>query len=274
MKVKSRFAWILIFFSFLSTAKAGILDFNYIDPNNLGALLPQDVANEAIKMFGIYTCHRPYSGATSITHSNTLDLNVEATLVKLGDGLVKALNANNVNVSQQNLPAVPWAAINLRKGFNDSFDLGISFTSYKGQTVIGGDFKFVLHDAEEGPSYALRLGYTHISVPYAYVTSGSVINPEFVVSQRLDFAESYIGAGFRYITGTLTVPGIVTVKGPGGTSVSQNFTLTKDGSGTDQYLFTGVYFRILGSQGLRLGIEGAFDFSGYHTLGGVFGIGF
>ena len=255
--------------------QAGLLDFNYINPNDLGSLVPQSVTNEAIKMFALYACHRPYSGATAITKTNTLDLNIEATLVKLGDGLITALNSNGIKTSNTVLPGVPFASLNLRKGFNDSFDVGISILTYKGQSIFGGDLKFVLYDEEEGPSIAMRLGYTYINLPYAYVVHTSVFNPEFVMSRRLSFAEPYLGVGFRYFTGALSVPvAAVNSPIPNTPPLIPSFTISASGSGTDEYAFTGVYFRILGSQGLRLGIEGSFDVSGYHTIGGVFGIGF
>jgi hypothetical protein len=252
----------------------GILGINYLDPNTLSGAVPQNVANQAIKMFGIYTAHRPYSGATSIIESNTFDLDVEATLVKIGDGLVNELKADGLaSANTSNVPpAVPMAKINLRKGFTDWFDLGLSGLYYRGQEIIGGDLKFVLYNPEEGLAWALRLGYTYASVPYAYVTSCSTISPELVVSRRLYFSEPYFGIGGRYITGTISVPfntGSINVP-----SVPNSFNVTKSGSGVTGYAFTGVYFRLLGPQGLRLGIEGTFDLSGYHTIGGIFGFGF
>jgi hypothetical protein len=246
----------------------GLLNINYIDPNNLGGIVPQNIANEAIKMFGIYTVHRPYSGATSILESNTLDVDVEATMVKIGDGLVNALKADGLaSANTTGVPtAVPMAKLNIRKGFSDWFDIGLSGLTYGGQKIFGGDLKFVFSNPEEGLSWALRLGYTYASVPYAYVTTCSTFSPELVASRRLDFAEPYFGIGGRYISGTLSVP----FHPP----VGNDFTVTKSGSGETGYAFTGVYFRILGPQGLRLGIEGSFDISGYHTVGGIFGLGF
>ena len=46
------------------------------------------------------------------------------------------------------------------------------------------------------------------------------------------------------------------------------------GAAGSGYAFTGVKFRIPGQTGLRLGIEGSFDFAGYHTMGTFIGVGF
>jgi hypothetical protein len=251
-----------------NASAAALLDINYINPNDLAGVVPQNVANEAIKMFGIYTAHRPYTGATSIGHSNTLDFLVEATLVKLGPGLIDALKEDGIAGTPPAVPAIPMAKLAIRKAFGERVDIGVSGLFYRAQMTLGGDLKIVLHDAEEGPSYAFRLGYTYASVPYAYVKTCTTISPEFVMSQRLYFAEPYLGIGGRYIQGTISVPF------QGAPPVIPDFTVEKSGHGTTAYAFTGVFFRILGAQGLRLGIEGTFDMSGFSTMGGIFGIGF
>ena len=257
-------------FSFAREAEAsGLLNFNYLDPTNLGGLLPQNVTNETVKLFGIYTAHRPYSGATSIGHSNTLDILVEASLVKLGSGLVDALNENGIAGAPLAIPAVPIAKVSLRKAFGDHVDIGFSGLYYRSGEILGGDLKIVLYDAEEGPAYAFRLGYTFASVPYAYIINCSTISPELVLSQRLYFAEPYLGIGGRYIQGTVSVP-----FAPLPPLQPNAFSVEKQGHGVTAYAFTGVFFRILGAQGLRFGIEGSFDISGYSTMGAIFGIGF
>jgi hypothetical protein len=255
-------------FAHVPQAFSGVLDLNYLNPNDLAGVLPQNVVNETIKLFGVYTAHRPYTGATSISHSNTLDILVEASLVKIGSGLINALNQDGIPQTPPAIPAFPMAKVSLRKGFGNGADVGISGLFYRGQMIVGGDLKIVLHDAEEGPSFALLLGYTYAQVPYAYIKDCSTISPEIRMSQRLYFAEPYIGLGGRYISGTVSVPFSLT------SPVNENFTIEKSGSGGTAYAFTGVFFRIFGAQGLRLGIEGTFDISGYSTIGGVFGLGF
>ena len=249
-------------------AANGIFDINFLDPAALAGAVPQNITDEAVKMFGIYTAHHPYSGAVSIIRSNTFDLVVEATLVKIGPGLIDALNANGIPGTPPAAPAVPMAKLAIRKALSPGADIGISGLGFRGQFILGGDLKIVLHEAEEGPSFALRLGYTYSKVPYAYVKTCSTFSPEIVMSQPLYFAEPYLGIGGRYIRGTLSVPF------QGSPPLFPDFTVEKSGGGITGYAFTGVFFRVLGAQGLRLGIEGSFDLSGYHTMGGVFGLGF
>lgn len=220
-------------------------------------------------MFGIYTAHRSYTGANSIADSNGLDIRVEATMVKIGDGLLGALESNGIAAPAFDAPAIPMAKVNLRKSLGDRTDIGFSGLAFRGQSIYGGDINITVWKPEEGPSFSFRLGYTYVKLPYAYIDSLSTISPEIVASQRLSFAESYIGIGGRYMTGTMKATIQVGVPP---FSLSQD--LTKSGSAMTAYAFTGVYFRILGAQGLRVGMEGSYDISGFPTLGTVIGFGF
>lgn len=249
-----------------SNARAqGFGDISLIDPNIFSNLVPKAVIDSLIKTTGVYASHRAYQGATSIYNYNSLDVYVEATLMKVGSALPDALAANGLNTSSvTNTPGVPTAKIHIRKAFNQYFDLGVSGINYRGQSIYGGDAKIVLYDPEEGPSFGLRLGYTYMDVPVLY-TKSHVFNPELVVSRKLYFAEPYLGAGYRYITGKISIP--INILG-----TIKNYNAS--GTASDQYVFTGIFFRIFGPQGLRLGIEGTFDFGGFSSLGMVFGFGF
>lgn len=257
----------------MSNSMGGALSTGLISPDQLVADggIPKSIANEYLKLFAIYTVHRPYSGATSISTSNTFDLNVEATAVKIGDGLFKAIGSNGNNPEPPDVPAFPIAKLNLRRGFSENFDAGLSGLFIENQKIWGVDLKFVLYDPDEGPSFALRLAYSYISIREAYVADCSTIAPEFVMSRRLTFAEPYLGVGMRFISGTIDIPihdlvsSVVPVNVP---------DLQANGSAIDEYAFTGIYFRLLGATGLRFGIEGSFDMSGYHTIGTVIGMGF
>ena len=263
--------WAVSLVLYSPVALAGDLNINFLDPSQfLNQKLPQNITDQTIKMFSIYTVHRPYSGATSMADTNSLDILVEGTLVKIGDGLITALNQNGIPAPSIEAPAIPMAKVSIRKAINQRADLGLSGLIIRGQTIIGGDVKIVIHDAEEGPSYALRLGYTYMNVPYAYVHDCSTISPELVMSQKLYFAEPYLGIGGRYMHGRLDISQTVNVPilGP------QTVNVEGSGGGTTGYAFTGVYFRIFGAQGLRLGVEGTFDFSGFSTVGAVVGLGF
>ncbi len=261
-------AWLWFCFFTPSTQAAGILDFNLLDPTLIQSFIPQNVADESIKLFSAYTAHRPLSGATSIARVNGFDLGVEASLVKLGDGLFQVLEAANLLQSGANrIPAAPFARLHLRKGLSEKVDFALSGLGYKTNLLIGGDLKITLHDSGEGPAVGMRLLYTYARVPIAYIKNISSYGFELVTSRPLSFAEPYIGVGGRISNGTLEVPYNPIPPLSGG-------TIRVSGKATSFYTFTGVYFRILGAQGLRLGMEGAYEKSGFHTLSTFFGLGF
>lgn len=265
-RLLSVFFGLAVFGSLTPTAWPQSFDIGILDPSLLGAAIPQNVADESIRMVGNYAAHRPFQGATPISRYNTLDLNLEVSLVKIGPGLIRALqSANATSLTSTDYRSIPLFKINARKSLNERTDLGVSGISYAGQLVVGGDIRFLLVDAEEGPALGLRIGYNYINLPaVAYVRSHNTIQPELVVSRPLDFAEPYLGLGARYMWGTLTFPLDSPIPA----------TITKKGTAFDAYAFTGVYFHLIGPQGLRMGIEGSYHGSGYHTLGTCFGIGF
>ncbi len=251
----------ILFFSLISPAKA--FDLSLLDLSSLNNLIPQDIANETTKAFGILLSHRPYQGAVSIAENDAAEFKLELTLVKVGDGLLNALSANGVSgTSLQNVPSLPVPKAHLRKAFGPKVDVGISGLFYLGQYIAGGDLKYNFYQPEEGLGAAFRLGYTTVHAPRLNVKSASVITPELVFSRRLSAAEPYIGIGGRLISGTISV----TFPDPIG-------TLEKSGSGTTSYAFTGVNF-VIGSKGLRLALEGTYDLSGYSSIGTMFGVAF
>ena len=264
MKLKMRNLIFVISLLLPSISYAG---FSILDPTNLNGLLPSNVADAAIKTFGIAFVHRPYDGATSLFQTNSLDFKIEVTMIKIGDALNNALVANGMSTNTTaNTIALPIAKIHLRKAFSPNFDAGVSAIYYSGQHAIGTDLKIVLSNPEEGITTAIRLGYSYATAPFLYLKSLSVISPEFVMSRKLSFAEPYLGVGGRYITGTVEVPFKI--------DPLPAFSLEKAGSGITAYAYTGVNFQILGATGFRLGMEGTYDISGFSSLGTVFGIGF
>jgi hypothetical protein len=248
---------------------AGFLDTGILDPTQLGSAIPQNVADQAILLVGSYAAHRPYSGAVANTTGGLFDLGIETTLVKIGDGLPDALTANGIPSGASSVPAIPMIKLHLRKSLGTSSEFGLSALTFRNQSVYGADLKFALLTAEEGPSLALRLLYTWISIPMLYIDRCTVLAPELVVSQPLSFAESWIGIGGRYASGLMKAT-VTTTVGP----LTVSTDLSKTGSSGSAYAFTGVKFRIPGQTGLRLGVEGSYDTAGYHTMGTFIGVGF
>lgn len=248
---------------FSSVTQAAGFDLSLLDLSSLNNLIPQDIANETAKAFGIVLAHRPYQGAMSIHENDASELKLEITLVKIGDGLLTALSNNGVSgTSLQNAPSVPVPKMHIRKALSPVLDFGASGVFIAGQYIAGGDLKFNFYKPEEGLGSALRLGYTVVKAPRLNVKSISILTPELVFSRRLSFAEPYIGLGTRFISGTVSVQ----FPDPVG-------TLEKSGSGNTSFAFTGVNF-VVGSKGLRVAIEGTYDLSGYSSLGTSVGLAF
>jgi hypothetical protein len=235
-----------------------------LDPTLLSNQLPDDVATEAAKTFGVYFAHRPYQGATSIQDENSTEFKFETTLVKIGDGLFESLEKYGASGSIQDTPALPTLKLHIRKPISKGFDIGASGLFVAGQYVAGADLKFVLFQPEEGLTASFRLGATYATAKKFNLERISVISPEFVVSRKFDFVEPYLGIGGRYIWGKVSV----TFDLPPAPSL----TISKTGSGSTAYAFTGVSF-ILGSKGLRLAMEGTYDISGFSSIGSMIGFG-
>jgi hypothetical protein len=265
MSIRARITF-LAFSLLLATNSKAAFNLNVLDASSLAGALPDDVAAEAVKTFGIYFAHRPYDGAVSMFNTNSLDFKVEVTLVKIGDGIFNALIANNLASTQSNSnSALPMAKIHLRKPLSPTADMGVSGIYYQGQYAIGTDLKFELDNPEEGINTALRIGYSYATAEAMYLDSVHAISPEFVISRKIETAEPYMGFGARYITGTVAVPFDI---------AGSQFTVTKTGVGYTAYAYTGVNFQILGPKGFRLGMEGHYDISGFSSIGTTFGIGF
>lgn len=258
----------LRFLILISTLVSGLAHAGFgpsiLDPSLLSNQLPDDVATEAAKTFGVYFAHRPYQGAATIQEENSTEFKIETTMVKIGDGLFTALEKYGASGSIQDMPAIPSLKFHIRKPITQGFDIGASGLFVGGQYVAGADLKIVLFHPEEGLTGALRLGATYATAKKFYLERISVFSPEFVVSRKFDFVEPYLGIGGRYIWGKVSVTFDVSPAPP--------LTIAKNGSGSTGYAFTGVNF-ILGSKGLRLALEGTYDISGFSSIGTVIGFG-
>lgn len=265
MRMKLRTLFLALSLLISPEAKAAF-NLSILDADSLGGALPDDVAAEAVKTFGIYFAHRPYDGATSMFNTNALDFKVEVSLVKIGQGIFDALEANDLaSTESSSTSALPMAKIHLRKPLSPAADIGVSGIYYQGQYAIGTDIKFELANPEEGINTALRIGYSYATAEVMYLDKVHVFSPEFVMSRKISSSEPYIGFGARYITGTIAVPFSI---------AGEDFTVSKTGVGYTAYAYTGVTFQILGPKGFRLGMEGHYDISGFSSIGTVFGIGF
>lgn len=258
-----------LFFAPLCRAQAPSLSGTIIDPSAFGVAIPANVTHAVISTVGAISMHRPYTGATSIGKINSVDVLIEATLIKIADEIPNALKANGLDSSgSENVPSLPFAALQVRKGLGPAFDIGGSIIRYQKNFAWGLDAKWTFYDPEEGLTHALFLGYTQARLPMAY-TELKTWNLEWIFSRKLNFAEPYIGIGARYSYGTLSL----TVY-PDPPLPQIPIQLSSSSQAASFYGRLGVFFRVLGPQGLRMGIEGSFDIHYMHSLGAVIGMGF
>jgi hypothetical protein len=246
-----------------------------LNASDFSSLFPQDISNAIIKTVGIYGGHRPYESATPLG-SKGWDFGIEVTLVRIPDDFNNVLAEYAQGGAGTSLvPALPVAKIQLRKGFGDSVNVGGSYIGYQTNMVIGGDFQVTMDTPEEGLSWALRLNYTYTSI--SFVTARSIA-PEIVFSRKLEFADPYFGGGVQYIWGAINM--ILNVSAgegiqlpPGVSAPSIQIPLNTTGSGVDGYAFSGVSMRVP-NLGLKVTLEGSFNFSGADTIGGKVGFEF
>ncbi|MEK6704519.1 MAG: hypothetical protein AABZ06_01900 [Bdellovibrionota bacterium] len=252
---------------------------------SLDAVLPAEVVKPMVKATGYLSNHRPYHGAAPMSGAS-LDLGLEATLVHAPDDFSTSSSATGLG-SVGSLPSMPIAKVHIHKGLSPTSDIGISGLYYKGSYIAGVGMKFILHQPEEGPTWALRLSYSTTKVDFAKlsipstpllaagVSVGSLsiilktrtIATQVLASKKLYFVEPYIGAGLEWITGQIDAVARLNI-------VSTVYTLsTKSYSSYSLSAFSGVLFKP-GYAGLMLALEGSYNTEGMHYLGILIGFGF
>lgn len=257
---------------------------------DLGSLIPEAPAKVILKTIGLMTRHRPYEAATPLGRSG-FDLGIEATLVKPPSDFISSLtsfaNAGSDSSSSTALPALPSVKLHLHKGINDSLDVGISGLYFPGVTFFGGDIKVVVFKPEEGPTWAIRGGYStttidmsrfgkYGSIPLAVqgvdlgtasvVIASKTFTAEVIASRKIDFADPYIGMGYEFTQGQLQIP--VKLRVLDTTQTLTSPTYRSNGGGA----FMGVDFRMFPIPA-RIALEGGYSFIGMHYLGLTAGLG-
>ncbi|MFZ9595800.1 MAG: hypothetical protein ACO3A2_06940 [Bdellovibrionia bacterium] len=245
------------------------------------ALLPESSANSLVQTVGLCFMHRPYEPATS--EATIFDLGVEATLAQAPSSLAQAFSTltsvDGSSNSPMSIPFLPSPKLHLRKGFNDTWDGGISALyipsqiPYLGNTLIlGGDLKAALTHPEEGPLIAFRGAYTFTQFnlsyqDYSLLTQTATFSPMLLISRKLNFADPYLGAGYQYTWGSVRLsvqnPSQLAQLGPG-TALSP-FSVTQNGSAQGLFFFLGLSIKTPAK--LRISIEGSYSPTGINTLG-------
>lgn len=249
----------------LNTALAQSLPLDtslFSDPSQL---LPAGTATEIIKTVGQFADQRPYEPASPLGTSAGVDLGIEVTLMRVPDSFTAKLQEAGVSSGTELPPAVPLPRIHLHKGIGKRVDIGVSWIGYQDYRIYGGDVKVVLFNPDQGPVWALRLGYANARLGFVFSKTWT---PQLLISRPLHFAEPYLGIGYQIITGKIAVP--VPLPAP---FDDQAATINSEGKAQSFMAFTGVGFT-LGPTGIRLTLEGAYNQKGAHTLGTKVGLRF
>lgn len=237
----------------------------FTDPNSL---LSDSTVKALVKTVGLLSDHRPYEPATGL---KIISLGIEATFVKLPLDLKSELESSGL--SSTNLPpAVPVPKAHFRIGLGGRADFGVSGIVFKGMRIVGGDFKFVLYEPEEGLTWAMRVAY---SVSSLLIVKSQTVSPHLLVSKRLAFAEPYLGIGAQFIKGSVTIPLEELIPSdlpPELAAAASDGEISKDSSGISGFMsFMGLALNF-GPVPIRLTMEGGYSSLGGNTLGVKFGV--
>lgn len=238
---------------------------SFPDPN---ALLSSSIVNAIVKSIGLATDHRAYEPATNLGTQIGFDMSIEATLAKLPADFAAALE--EAGSSGTEIPFLPVPRINLHKGMGNFADVGLSAIWYAGYRIIGYELKVPILKPEEGVNWALRLSYTtcylKVASDMTLELSTKTFTPQLLVSRPLEWAEPYLGVGYQYAIGTLSLT--VDLPDPLSDQVS-----SATGRGGGLQAFTGVGMKIP-HLGFKLTLEGSYSMAGASTLGTKFGFSF
>lgn len=230
------------------------------DPSTL---ISPSIVKSVIKTVGLLTEVRPYEPATPLGFNLGVDIGLVVTMVRVPADFFSALREAGLDASIPELPGLLFPMLILHKGIHERIDLGLAGLWYQGYRVYGGDVKLVVFQPEEGPTWAVRLGYTHSVLGFVNTTSWT---PQLVMSRKLEFAEPYMGVGYQYITGVVKV----TVKPE---DSFPSITISGAGYTSAGNAFMGISLRTP-LMGLRITMEGGYSSVHSHTLGVKIGLKF
>ncbi len=233
-----------------------------------------DIANAMVTTLGRVLDHRPFEPATPLGTQLGLDFGIQVVLVQVPDLLSAALATQGVDISTP--PVLPsLTELNLHKGISNCVDIGGSALSFQGYLTWAVDLKWVVFNPEEGLTWAIRLSRssTHIplgDVSYLSQSIGLAVDtvtwtPELVVSRKLDFADPYMGIGYQYATGQLSIINNTGIDIPGLDPVN--------GNGGGLLAFLGLSLKVP-NIGFRLTLEGAYSPAGFNSIGTKLGFSF
>jgi hypothetical protein len=236
---------------------------NFPDPN---AIISPERMKIFVRTLGTVGAQRPYEPATPLGTFIGLDVGISLTAVKIPQDFFDQLTQISSANAASSVPIIPVPTLQVHKGIGSRVDVGGFFVAYRGEGAWGGDLKVAVWLPEEGPTWALRLGYSHLKVSFFTVDTFS---PQILASRKLDFADPYIGAGLDIMQGTATLK----LSDFGTLSGVPDLELSASNHAIAAVGFLGVSLR-LPEIGFRITLEMAYNTSGAHTMGTKVGFAF
>ena len=250
---------------------------SFEDPSSL---IPDEIINVLVKSIGLGLDHRPYEPATPLGTFVGLDISAEVTLAQLPKDFAEVMDsAGGAGGGALPFGFIPSPKLHLHKGFTNRLDLGVSGLYYPGFLLLGGDAKLAVYMPEEGPTWAIRLGYSYTSLG---IITTHTWSPQILLSKKLHFTDPYIGVGYQYTYGTLELDLTEALQGqvpedapPEIAEELENydFVLSKDGSGSAFIGFLGLGIK-LGPSGVRVSVEASYSTARVNTIGTKVGFNF
>jgi len=220
----------------------------------------QDTVDAMVQTLVVGGSHRAYRPATNLGLIG-FDAGVDMTLIGFPSAFTDALSLGGT--SSAAMPAsFPVPRLNIHKGLPGGFDIGGSYISVGGTSIIGFDAQWRFINNVALPAVAVRAGYTSFSSDEFFVKS-SGFKLDVVASKNLFLIDPYIGAGIEYGSGELNVATTIADTLPASVSVSSSVFAP--------HVFVGLPLKLLIFQ-----FVGEFDYSltGSTTYGAKASIAF
>jgi len=162
----------------------------------------QSSVDSIVRTMVVGGSHRAYRPATNLGPIG-FDVGVEFTLITIPDAFKNAMALGGTDVST--IPgSFPVPKLNVQKGLPWGIDLGASYISLAGTSVIGFNAQWRFLNNVALPAVAVRAGYTSFTSSVFPVNSSS-FKVDVVASKNLFLIDPYIGAGLELGSGQLNV---------------------------------------------------------------------
>jgi hypothetical protein len=213
----------------------------------------QSTVDTLVQTMVIGGSHRAYRPATNLGPIG-FDVGVEFTLLGIPDAFRTAMELGGADPA--GIPsAFPVPKLNVHKGLPWGLDLGASYISLSGTSIIGLNAQWRFLNNVALPAVAVRAGYTSFTSTIFPVTSSS-FKLDVVASKNLFLIDPYVGAGIEFGSGQLNLD-TSSLGLPGSVSVSSSVT--------SPHIFIGLPLKLAFIQ-----FVGEYDYSfvGGSTYGG------